>query len=225
MSVDYGTGPDPVAGASRATAPTEVTRWTNLNDTLADADTRLDALEAASDTKLTGYKPATGDYATAPAIGSTTTRAMADGRIIAARFDLATSATADLIAAGVASAATGGTGRVGIYEDNGSDKPGDLVVDAGTIDLTSATNQTISISQALTPGSWWLALLVENLGGSGTLRATAGGAWVLASNAATALTTDSNGWYSDGVTAGALPDPYPSPLVISNAYRLALRFA
>ena len=45
MSVNYAPS-DPVAGASRASGDTEVIRWTDYADTIADVDTRLDALEA-----------------------------------------------------------------------------------------------------------------------------------------------------------------------------------
>lgn len=173
---------------------------------------------------LGGVTPTAGDYAVAPMVGVTATRAMANQRLIASRFVLASAGTVDALAAGVASAATGGTGRIGLYGDDGG-KPGALIVDGGTISLASATNQTVAISQALTPGVYWIGLLVENLSGSGTLRASNGCAFLVASNASTALTVDTNGYYSDGVAAGELPDPFPSPLGINTSLRLAARFA
>lgn len=58
MTVDYSPS-DPVAGASRATSPTEVERWVDYADTIADVDTRLDTLESATYLPYTGFVVAT----------------------------------------------------------------------------------------------------------------------------------------------------------------------
>jgi hypothetical protein len=50
--------------------------------------------------------------------------------------------------------------RMGIYTDTGEGWPNALVVDAGTIDLsTAAAKKEITISQAVTSGLYWLALV------------------------------------------------------------------
>lgn len=62
---------------------------------------------------------------------------------------------------------TGGVGsvaRLGIYANatNGDDKPGELVLDAGTVDTTTAAAfKPITISQALDPGLYWLCCVSQ----------------------------------------------------------------
>lgn len=48
--------------------------------------------------------------------------------------------------------------RMGIYNDNGSGKPGTLLVDGGTIDLSTASGvKTVTVNQAVSKGLYWLA--------------------------------------------------------------------
>jgi hypothetical protein len=56
---------------------------------------------------------------------------------------------------------TGAVVRLGIFADNGSGQPSTLVLDAGTIDGTSATVQEIVISQALAPGLYWVGAVTQ----------------------------------------------------------------
>ena len=53
--------------------------------------------------------------------------------------------------------------RLGIYADDGTGRPGALVIDAGTISGFSATVQEITISQALTPGIYYAAGVVQGV--------------------------------------------------------------
>jgi hypothetical protein len=61
-------------------------------------------------------------------------------------------------------AAGTGSVRLGIYE-NGDGEPSDLVLDAGTVAVTSTGVKTISISQTLEAGWYWLASVFQ-AGGS-----------------------------------------------------------
>ncbi len=51
--------------------------------------------------------------------------------------------------------------RLGIYADDGTFRPGALVLDAGTINGDSATVQEITISQALSRGWYWFGGAVQ----------------------------------------------------------------
>lgn len=72
--------------------------------------------------------------------------------------------TFDRIAANhTATAVASSVGRLGIYANHATDdKPGALILDAGTIDLsTAAAFKTITINQALDPGVYWLCSVVQ----------------------------------------------------------------
>jgi len=60
----------------------------------------------------------------------------------------------------VASSTGTGTGRLGIYSDT-SGAPGTLVLDAGTVSMPSAAIYSITISQAVTAGVFWLAYVAQ----------------------------------------------------------------
>jgi hypothetical protein len=55
---------------------------------------------------------------------------------------------------------------MGIYNDDGSGRPGSLLLDAGTVAGTATGFLSITINQALAAGIYWLALLGQ--GNSGT---------------------------------------------------------
>ena len=52
-------------------------------------------------------------------------------------------------------------GRLGIYSDDDY-YPGSLALDAGEVDLSTSGAKEIVINQALSPGLYWLVLLVNN---------------------------------------------------------------
>lgn len=70
--------------------------------------------------------------------------------------------TLDRIGAEITGAGeSGSTLRLGIYRDDGTGFPGALLLDAGTIDATSATVQQITINQVITPGVYWIGGAVQ----------------------------------------------------------------
>lgn len=72
--------------------------------------------------------------------------------------------TADRITIDIRSAGDAGSVvRVGIWRDSGFGKPGTLVLDAGTVSGTTVATQSITISQALTPGMYWLGAVWQGL--------------------------------------------------------------
>jgi hypothetical protein len=67
------------------------------------------------------------------------------------------------------SAGAGSVMRLGIYNSTG-DLPSTLLLDAGTVDLSTAANafKTVTVSQVLTPGVYWLACVAQITSGSPT---------------------------------------------------------
>lgn len=116
--------------------------------------------------------------------------------------------------------------RLGIYADDGG-VPGSLIIDAGTIDGTSATYQEITISQALSVGRIWLTC-VQQVTGTPTVRANRYGPGVPMSSSAQLSGAAERGSLrvSAGVPSGALPSTAAAPNDFRNAApRIALRIA
>lgn len=90
------------------------------------------------------------------------TLAMTDQRLQAVAVYVPPGLTWDRISAHVQNAgASGSVIRLGIYLDNGNGVPGALLLDAGTIDGTSATSQQITISQVIREPIVWLAAVAQ----------------------------------------------------------------
>ena len=108
--------------------------------------------------------------------------------------------------------------RLGIYNDDGSAYPGSLLLDAGTVAVSAGAPSTkeITISQALTPGLYWLAYVAQ-VAASGQVAA------VVSTNAmlhfmTSGTTVSGNGaGYSESGVSGALPANFTSSLTKQNA--------
>jgi len=106
---------------------------------------------------------------------------------------------------------SGSTMRLVLYRDNGAGKPGELLIYSSAIASDSGTNvkKTVSVSQALTPGMYWIGSISRWVSSAGSVRApttTAMGAfhlWYPESNFA-------GSFYWDSVT-GDPPDPPGAP--------------
>jgi len=96
--------------------------------------------------------------------------------------------------------------RLGIYSNLDNDVyPGALLVDAGVVDVGSTGLKEIVISQQLSPGLYWLALVGNS---TPTLRAvTVAGAVPIIGLDNAFNTTPGNGWYV-AFTYAALPNPF-----------------
>lgn len=82
---------------------------------------------------------------------------LANGTELACPFVVGSTETFDRIGINVTTAgATGSVIRLGIRQVDNDGLPGDLVLDAGTVDATSTGFKEITISQALDPGGYWL---------------------------------------------------------------------
>ena len=108
------------------------------------------------------------------------------------------------------------TARLGIYADNGNCYPGALVLDAGTIDVTTTGAKTITINQALSANSlYWLVIICAATPAIYCIP-VAGVINVLGTS--NALGTAQNAGLYVSQTYGTLPSTFPaSPTMITAA--------
>lgn len=127
----------------------------------------------------------------------------------------------------VLSTEVGAVFRVGVYADRGDGVPGALVVDGGTIAFGSgntATQQTVTVSKAVTPGWYFVGGAVQVVTSSQpTMRSLATGTIVSALGAASLTTAAALGYQVPSIS-GALPNPFAaSPSVASFTPRCAIQ--
>lgn len=168
------------------------------------------------------YGAIAGVYYGTPA-AAVTTSARGQNQHCVTPFVVQSTTTYDRIRAEVTATAAASTVRLGIYGSTDG-KPGSLIVDAGTIDGTSATTQEITISETLTPGLYWLSAV--NQGGNPTLRCISTPSFWLAPNDGTMSDITKLGFLVGGVS-GALPATYnyASSTMSSTLPRVLLRAA
>lgn len=109
---------------------------------------------------------------TANTSNASTTSGITSNRLYYLPYLITTSTTFDRIAIEHLGAVGGASSvvRLGIYSSTSS-LPSTLVLDAGTIDLTTAIAfKTITINQTLTPGLYFLAVVAQVTSGSPTFR-------------------------------------------------------
>lgn len=84
--------------------------------------------------------------------------AFTNGSVRACPIDVDRAITVDQIVCDVTSAGSAGSVvRMGIYADDGSNQPGALVIDGGTVDGTTMAVKLLTIAAtALAPGRYWL---------------------------------------------------------------------
>jgi hypothetical protein len=127
----------------------------------------------------------------------------------------------DRIACDVTTAGgTGGLARLGIYQSDVNGMPSSLIVDAGTVANTTTGAKTVSISQTLGPGLYWLALVSQT--------ATATYRSITQSQIPVPVSTLSNasgvGFQHSGAVSGVLPAAFVYGAGLTNCPRVALRF-
>jgi hypothetical protein len=133
--------------------------------------------------------------------------AITANRLYAYPLFIARNLTIDRIAMEVATAGAGGTKvRLGIYNGDGTNLyPGSLLLDAGEVAVDSTGIKTITISQALTKGLYWVAMVSD---GTPTVKANSNvtrSYWM--GIRGTSYSYHQQGWYV-AHTYGALPDPF-----------------
>lgn len=151
------------------------------------------------------YYTRTGQTLYYASIGATSTLAPSNNQVRACPLFISKACTIDRI--GVEVTIIGQVGsvvRLGIYSDDGNGYPAALLGDYGTVAGDAVASPEIAISQAMTPGLWWLAACAQNAATTQpTLRSISGVIPPL-SLGATSAATSAGAWTNAGV-AGALP--------------------
>lgn len=151
--------------------------------------------------------------------GGASTVAIADGRITWTPIQIYKDATAISLNVQVTSAGTTGSLiRLGIYSDDGNLLPGALLLDAGTVDSSTTGLKTITISQLLTRGVYWLAGAGQGAPGTNptvvTLNNNTAG---IAIGTNGSLTNPASGYYANGISGA-----FPSTASVSGSQNYAI---
>lgn len=141
--------------------------------------------------------------------------ALAAARMYAMPFISPRAITLDQIGAYVSTLSTT-TARLGIYSDNGNCYPGSLLLDAGTIDVTSTGAKKIAINQALAANTlYWLVIVCA---ATPAIYCIPVAAVISILGTSNALGTAQNAGLYVAQTYGALPGTFPaSPTMIAAA--------
>lgn len=144
-------------------------------------------------------------------------------------FPVSKTATLDRIALWVQTGLALSVVRLGIYRDDGSGYPGARVLDAGTVDSSSAGLKTITISQELTPDLYWIGGVAQTAVATLSIGQTTFQPFF--GSMGSTVTPASGGYSGEGNFAeagvsGALPANFTtSKASIANAPRVFLRVA
>lgn len=116
--------------------------------------------------------------------------------------------------------------RLGIYNSGSGGQPGTRLLDAGTISNATTTGaKEITISQALTPGIYWLACLIESTGGSWRFNDSSPGVRLLGRDS-TMEGSYATSLIANSVSSGSLPTPAPTlTIATGDSPRIAVRVA
>jgi peptidoglycan/xylan/chitin deacetylase (PgdA/CDA1 family) len=125
------------------------------------------------------------------------------GRCTITPFWVPQATTIDRLAAEVTTGGASSVARIGIYDSTPDDRPGSLVLDAGTVAADTAGVKEATVSQPLRAGLYWLALAVQG-SSSVTLRTVGNDNLPPVASTAPMTTAARNCYYGDSVT-GALP--------------------
>ena len=143
------------------------------------------------------------------------------GLLIAHPIILKAGRTLDRIAVSHNNTLTAGeTCRLGIFNDNGNGYPGALLLDAGTVDLSTAPGmKAITISQAIaTSGVYWLAAVRQGATATAQLVHSAGGSSSsLGLPSEAAQNFEQVAAFSEAGVAGALPANFTAVVTKRNA--------
>lgn len=146
-------------------------------------------------------------YTIAGAAGNTT-RSPNDGQGWFTPVVIGRTITVDRLGIETTAGGAGSVLRFGIYADDGFGRPlGGLVVDGGTADSSGTGDVTVTISQVLQPGIYWLCLVRQG-GSAPTVRAVNGVGLGIVGGATLSTATQANlgGWNTSASSiTGALP--------------------
>jgi len=168
-----------------------------------------------------GVIHASGYYYTYLPIGGGTNLSATKDRMYLVPFYVTTKTTYTRIATRVETTAgsTGSVVRLGIYDSDSSGLPGSRLLDAGTVSSTTTGTKSIAISQSLSKGLYYLAVVAQVATTQPTFRVVSPSSnlhtpqGTVASDDAGA--TVNNGWYVASIT-GALPTDCTGRVITNN---------
>ena len=146
-----------------------------------------------------------GAYHSSQSCGEVTTWSSIADRLYVYPFYVPLRTTFDRISIHVTAEAAG-SARLGVYADDGSIYPGDLVLDAGTVSVGTAGQKEIEISLMLEPGLYWLAFMSNVAPSLGAQTDT----YCFAPLGSTGPYTKRRNHFYISYSFGALPDPFPA---------------
>lgn len=127
--------------------------------THADVDGEITMLRGGQHSQRTGTY-----YFASSAAASAGVSTLGNGSLRVSPMIVTRTMTIDRLGSEVATVGdVGSKVRLGIYSDDGTGRPGNLLIDAGQIAGDSATVQELTISQQLTPGIYWFGGVVQSV--------------------------------------------------------------
>jgi hypothetical protein len=174
-----------------------------------------------------GPAPISGQYFYPVGQGATTTSTMTQGNLYLTPWELAAGVTITRLGIDVSVVGDAGSKiRLGIYADTGNFYPGALVLDAGQLLGDSATVQELTVSQALTAGTYWIGCVGQSITTTApTVRTVPNHSprYPLASGSATPSANVTVASYVQSSVTGALPSTFTSS--VSANFRAPRLFA
>lgn len=207
----------PLFGSGDESKWNEIANWLNGGGALDEVVAALtDVAEAPTTYTALAASPhryRSGRYYGTP-VSSVSTGSLTDGRMIVSPFPVVKTTALDRIAVDVTTLAAATVMRLGIYGSTANGDPGTLVVEAGTVDVSTTGNKELTIAQTLSPGLYWLAAVAQ--GGAPVVRVATGPIMAGDSSLSTAF-TQTRCAYSVTGTSGALPSS-PAYATIDSAF-------
>lgn len=151
--------------------------------------------------------------------------ALGVGTLRCAPFDVPNSVQITRVGAEVLSAGDVGSKlRFGIYADDGTGRPGALLLDAGTINGDSATLQEITgLNLTLGPGRYWVACAVQSVATTQPQVRTLSSIPIPVDTSTAGTGNSSGTGYSQGDVTGALPSTFSGTAISGVHPRMFVR--
>lgn len=167
----------------------------------------VNGVEVALATQLVSLRRFRSGLYYAPSIATAlSTGNLGQNFLAAVPFEVGQTTTFIRIGCDVTVAVASSTLRFGIYTadiDDSGGAPGTLILDAGTVSSATTGLKEITISQQLTPGLYWVAVVAQAGASAPTIRTMTSGSPYVSSTSGVA-----NNLWSKLSVSGALPNPF-----------------
>lgn len=130
--------------------------------------------------------------------------------------------TIDRIGISVTTGQASGVVRLGIYRDNGSGLPGTLLTDFGTVDASATATPTLTVSQTIEPGRYWIGGASQGSATAPTVQANTGSLPGITAVSLSEASANLNGYEMTGVS-GALPATFTINAAVATGHRVLVR--